>query len=67
MATYKIHIFPAPRKGGKQVALDYVIERTLLRPRDVMQFLNECFISALNSPRVSWEALTRAEGVYSEK
>ena len=61
------NIFPSPRKGGKQVALDYVIERTLLRPRDVMQFLNECFISALNSPRVSWEALTRAEGVYSEK
>lgn len=60
-------IFPSPRKGGKQIALDYIIERTLLRPRDVMQFLNECFTSAQNSPRVSWEALTRAEGIYSEK
>lgn len=60
-------IFPSPRKGGRQIALDYIIERTLLRPRDVMQFLNECLTSAQNSPRVSWEALTRAEGIYSEK
>ena len=32
-----------------------------------MQFLNESFISAFNSPRVSWRALTGAEGTYSEK
>lgn len=60
-------IFPSPRRGGGQIAIDYIIERTLLRPRDAMQFLNECFVSAFNSPRVSWKALTSAEGTYSEK
>lgn len=61
------NVFPSPRKGGGQLAIDHIIERTLLRPRDVMQFINECFTSALNSPRVSWRAITGAEGTYSDK
>jgi len=60
-------IFPSPRKGGGQLAIDYIIERTLLRPRDVMQFLNESFVSALDRQRVSWRALSSAEGTYSDK
>ncbi|MDP2180725.1 MAG: hypothetical protein Q8K19_19665 [Methylicorpusculum sp.] len=60
-------IFPSPKKGGGQTAIDYVLERSLLRPRDVLQFINECFLSALDSQRVSWRAIIAAEATYSEK
>ena len=43
------------------------MERTLLRPRDVLQFINECFLSALDNQRVSWRAIIAAEATYSEK
>lgn len=62
-------IFPTPRpsKGGGVMPLDYVLDRSLLRPRDVLQFINECFTSAIGSPRISWKAIASAEANYSEK
>lgn len=33
-------IFPSAKKGGQGTAIDYITERTLLRPRDVLQFVN---------------------------
>ena len=60
-------IFPKPRKGGGSTAIDYILERTLLRPRDVLQFANECFSAALNSPRIGWKTISKAESSYSEK
>lgn len=61
------HIFPKPRKGGGQTALDFIIERTLRRPRDVLQFVNECFSIAYERERISWRALIAAEAQYSLK
>lgn len=60
-------VFPSPRKGGGIKAIDYILERTLLRPRDVLQFANEAFIAAVNSPRISWNAISKAESIYSDK
>ena len=60
-------IFPSPKKGGGQRSIDYIIERTFYRPRDVLQIVNECLVVAFNRPRVSWKAIKDAEGTYSEK
>lgn len=60
-------IFPKTKKGGGQSSIDFIIERTLRRPRDVMQFVNECFTIAAERDRVSWRALQAAEAQYSEK
>lgn len=60
-------IFPKPRKGGGQTSIDFITERTLRRPRDVLQFVNECFSIAFDRDRISWRALLAAEAQYSEK
>lgn len=61
-------LFPTPKGGtkGKQ-PMEYVIERTLYRPRDVLQFVNECFSVALERERVSWDSIHKAESIYSGK
>lgn len=60
-------IFAAPRKGGGQSVVDYILERTFLRPRDAMQFVNECLVGAVNLNRVSWKIIYAAESTYSQK
>ncbi|HHI3000288.1 TPA: hypothetical protein ACP436_004437 [Escherichia coli] len=47
--------------------LEYIIERTLLRPRDVLQYVNECFSIALDRERISWGTIQKAESAYSQK
>ena len=59
--------FPKPKKGGGMRAEDYILERTLLRPRDALQFVNECFYVAADRERVSWRAMYAAEASYSTK
>ncbi|MBS99866.1 MAG: DNA repair protein [Oceanospirillaceae bacterium] len=60
-------IFPKPIKGGSGESSDYIIDRTLLRPRDAIQFANECFRIAADRPRISWRAIQAAEANYSMK
>ncbi|OPK11434.1 P-loop ATPase, Sll1717 family [Pseudomonas sp. VI4.1] len=60
-------IFPKARKGGGQTSIEFIIERTLRRPRDILQFVNECFAIASDRERVSWRSLFAAEAQYSEK
>lgn len=60
-------LFPKPRKGGGQTSIDFIIERTLRRPRDALQFVNECFAIAYERERISWRAMLAAEAQYSEK
>jgi hypothetical protein len=58
-------IFPST-KGGQR-AIDFIIERTFRRPRDIIQFVNECLALAVDRPRISWDTLRAAEANYSEK
>ena len=58
-------IFPRPKQG--QLAIDFLIERTLLRPRDIIQFANECFLQSESMPHITWRKMTAAEHVYSTK
>ena len=60
-------IFPRPKKHTGEKSIDYLIDRTLLRPRDAIQFANECFGVAGGRERVSWNAIQEAEGDYSQK
>ncbi|MER5113073.1 MULTISPECIES: P-loop ATPase, Sll1717 family [Serratia] len=61
-------IFPKPKGGPTGLtAIEYIMERTLLRPRDILQYVNECFSVALNRERVSWDSIQKAESVYSLK
>lgn len=54
---------PEEIDGGNSV--DYIIARTLMRPRDVIAFFNKCMQLAEGRPRISKHVLLRAEGVYS--
>lgn len=61
-------VFPKPKGGPAGLApIEYIIERTLLRPRDVLQYVNECFSIALDRERVSWGTIQKAESAYSLK
>lgn len=61
-------IFPKPKGGPTGLTpLEYIIERTLLRPRDVLQYVNECFSIALDRERISWGTIQKAESAYSQK
>ena len=60
-------IFPAAKKGGGQTSFDYMLERTLWRPRDILQFSNECFNVAFDRERISWRSIVAAENSYSKK
>ncbi|MEU8092921.1 P-loop ATPase, Sll1717 family [Micromonospora chalcea] len=46
-------------------ALEFVLDRTLMRPRDAIAFLNEAFMLAGNKSRLSWEDIKDAEASYS--
>lgn len=60
-------VFPPPIKGQSGSAIDYIVDRTLLRPRDTLQFANECFFQASDKPRITWRAMYAAEANYSQK
>ncbi len=60
-----------PDRMGKrkesQTAIDYVLDRTLLRPRDAIQFLNACLAQAVDEPTITLQKLLRAEAEYSQQ
>jgi hypothetical protein len=47
--------------------LDYILDRTLLRPRDAIAFVNECLSLVGGRGRISWNIIHAAERSYSEK
>ncbi len=51
------------RRGS---ALDYLLDRTLLRPRDFIAFVRECLTQSEGKSQISWDAIHRAEITYSE-
>lgn len=51
---------------GKENSFRYISERTLLRPRDVITFVNQCLGQAAGKPQVRRGDVYAAETVYSE-
>jgi hypothetical protein len=58
-------VFPSDR--NQEDSLSYILDRTLMRPRDAIQFINECFVASLDQPRISWRSIAVAEATYSIK
>ena len=56
-------IFPATNKKGD--AWSYLIQRTFLRPRDILQLVNYCLSNSVNKVSVDWGAIVNAEKEYS--
>jgi hypothetical protein len=50
---------------GGEPAIDYILARTLMRPRDIIQFFNLCIDEAVDSPTISREMVLNAEREYS--
>ncbi|MFC9619814.1 P-loop ATPase, Sll1717 family [Streptomyces sp. NPDC056930] len=48
-------------------ALDYMLQRTLMRPRDIIAFFNEALAGSGRAERLSWEDIRGAEESYSRK
>lgn len=54
-----------PERIEKADPIDYIIDRTLYRPRDVIAFFNQCMEEAQGKARISQEVLLKAESSYS--
>jgi hypothetical protein len=54
-----------PAKVGKQATIDYIIDRTLMRPRDIIQFFNSCIMMADGKANIPLRVIREAEGQYS--
>ncbi len=52
---------------GSETSFDYILDRTLLRPRDVISFMNECIDQAADSSSVSQKNIRNGEHEYSKK
>jgi hypothetical protein len=56
-----------PESVGGKVTFDWLLERTLMRPRDVIAFVNESIDAAAGHPSISVAALRRAEVEFARK
>ena len=54
-----------PKAISKTPIIEYLVERTLMRPRDIIEFLNFCILQAVDNPKISSQMLKQAEGEYS--
>jgi hypothetical protein len=54
-----------PKRLGNPI--DFVLDRTLMRPRDAIAFLNEALALAGGKTRIAWKDLQAAELRYSQK
>lgn len=54
---------PINRRRGNP--LEYILDRTLLRPRDAISFMNQGIRAAQESKRLAWKDLHAAEPTYS--
>lgn len=56
-----------PRTGQRRGdPFKYMLDRTLMRPRDIISFVNECLTVAGGSI-ITWDDIMKAEPIYSKK
>lgn len=56
-----------PSKIDQISAIEYISDRTFLRPRDAILFLNECILLADGEPKLTASIVKKAEEQYSYK
>lgn len=54
-----------PRQITDTPSIEYILRRTLLRPRDVIAFFNECFEAAAGKAELAVDTIRAAEKRYS--
>jgi hypothetical protein len=54
-----------PKSILKTSTLDYMLNRTLMRPRDIIEFFNFCILQAAETPKITSQMIKEAEGEYS--
>jgi len=54
-----------PRDLDGRQPIDYILERTMMRPRDVILFFNLCIEKAAERPQITVQMIREAEGEYS--
>lgn len=54
-----------PLKIESQESIDYILERTMMQPRDVIHFINKCIQQAIDKKSITATLLKSAEGEYS--
>lgn len=60
-----VDIFPL--KTSQKDTFDWMLERTLMRPRDIIAFVNECIDAADGKGEISLTAMRQAEMEFSRK
>lgn len=58
---------PLAKRRTHEDPLDFILDRTFMRPRDVIDFLNTAIADAGAATRLTWENLTHAETEYSKR
>ncbi|MGE0339560.1 MAG: hypothetical protein AB7O79_06735 [Xanthobacteraceae bacterium] len=56
-----------PYKIGQTDPLEYIMDRTLMRPRDIIAYVNECFRAAEGRSEIIAQIVRTAEQEYSRK
>lgn len=60
-----VNILPESIDG--QTRDDFLVDRTLYRPRDIIVFFNACIQQAVDHPKITATMLKKAEAEYSER
>lgn len=58
-------ILPKKYDDKTKSSMDYIMDRTMMRPRDIILFFNTCIRFAENDPVINKSTLSQAEGEYS--
>ena len=59
-------ILDVKMRTKQKSAIDYMLDRTFMRPRDIIQFFNICIARATNEPVITTKILYDAEAEYSD-
>ena len=61
-------ILPPKRRTHEEDALEFILQRTFMRPRDIIDYLNTCLKQiAERAGILSWSTLTQAEVEFSQR
>lgn len=63
--TAKVKLDDIIEPVGGQPGIQYLIDRTLLRPRDMIDFFNHCIRQTTDNPKITRRVILEAEPAYS--
>ncbi|TWA69715.1 MoxR-like ATPase [Azospirillum baldaniorum] len=58
-------VFAETLSYRKSNSFKYIVDRTLYRPREIIQFCNECFLKSGDSNIIDYGIIAKAEAAYS--